>query len=199
MLLSFTSVIPKSCHRIQNHAYVDTYPNIARRCRSSRLTRWWTRKRRAEEEEEERHKGMKGSLTKKPYRIVYRRTKWKKQNPGMDVNCGTLPSPPGGPCPFPYPSLFPPSPSEVGFYGAAVAAAQAGFPFFASGGGHHHPGGPPVSMADIPVSGGPSATTNLVRRRPGFESRSESGLFACLHCRGRFLNQFHAQSLHWIH
>ncbi len=54
----------------------------------------------------------------------FRRTKWKKQNPGLDVNCGTLPSPPGGPCPFPYPSLFQSSPSEVGFYGAAVAAAQ---------------------------------------------------------------------------
>ena len=56
--------------------------------------------------------------------FCFRRTKWKKQNPGLDVNCGTLPSPPGGPCPFPYPSLFQSSPSEVGFYGAAVAAAQ---------------------------------------------------------------------------
>ena len=42
-----------------------------------------------------------------------RRTKWKKQNPGMDVNSGTLPSPPGSAmCPS-YggpPSLFPSGP-----------------------------------------------------------------------------------------
>ena len=80
----------------------------------------------------------------------------------MDVNCGTLPSPPGGPCPFPYPTLFPSSPSDVGFYGAAVAAAQAGFPFFTSGGPHHHPGGPPTSMADLGGPGSTSATSNLV-------------------------------------
>ena len=61
-----------------------------------------------------------------------RRTKWKKQNPGMDVNCGTLPSPPSSLCPPYGPALFPPppSPSELGFYSAHhlspfLAAAQA--------------------------------------------------------------------------
>ena len=49
-----------------------------------------------------------------------RRTKWKKQNPGMDVNCGTLPSPPSSLCPPYGPALFPPppSPSDLGFYSA---------------------------------------------------------------------------------
>ena len=57
-----------------------------------------------------------------------RRTKWKKQNPGMDVNCGTLPSPPNSLC-GPYPSLFPPppSPSELGFY-----SHHSAFPFIAA-------------------------------------------------------------------
>ena len=61
-----------------------------------------------------------------------RRTKWKKQNPGMDVNCGTLPSPPTSLCP-PYPSMFhhPPSPSDLGFYSAA-AAHHSAFPFMAA-------------------------------------------------------------------
>ena len=61
-----------------------------------------------------------------------RRTKWKKQNPGMDVNCGTLPSPPTSLCP-PYPSLFPhpPSPTDLGFYSAA-AAHHSAFPFIAA-------------------------------------------------------------------
>jgi len=59
--------------------------------------------------------------------------------------------------------LFQSSPGEVGFYGAAVAAAQAGFPFFTSGpGGPHHHGGPPTSMAELSGSGGSSATSNLV-------------------------------------
>jgi hypothetical protein len=33
----------------------------------------------------------------------------------MDVNCGTLPSPPSNLC-GPYPALFPASPSDLGFY-----------------------------------------------------------------------------------
>jgi hypothetical protein len=53
-----------------------------------------------------------------------RRTKWKKQNPGLDVNCGTLPSPPSSMCPT-YPSLFPQSPSDLGYYGP-----HSPFPFF---------------------------------------------------------------------
>ena len=49
----------------------------------------------------------------------------------MDVNCGTLPSPPTSLCP-PYPSLFPPpSPSDLGFYSAA-AAHHSAFPFIAA-------------------------------------------------------------------
>ena len=51
----------------------------------------------------------------------------------MDVNCGTIPSPPMSLCP-PYPSLFPPppSPSELGFYSAAAAAHHSAFPFLAA-------------------------------------------------------------------
>ena len=50
----------------------------------------------------------------------------------MDVNCGTLPSPPTSLCP-PYPSMFhhPPSPSDLGFYSAA-AAHHSAFPFMAA-------------------------------------------------------------------
>ena len=46
----------------------------------------------------------------------------------MDVNCGTLPSPPSSLC-APYPSLFPPppSPSELGFY-----SHHSAFPFIAA-------------------------------------------------------------------
>ena len=36
----------------------------------------------------------------------------------MDVNCGTLPSPPSSLCPPYGPALFPPSPSDLGFYSA---------------------------------------------------------------------------------
>ena len=36
----------------------------------------------------------------------------------MDVNCGTLPSPPSSLCPPYSPALFPPSPSDLGFYSA---------------------------------------------------------------------------------
>ena len=56
-----------------------------------------------------------------------RRTKWKKQHPGMDVNCGTLPSPSGGICPPYPPPLFSSSttPSDLGFY----PGHHASFPF----------------------------------------------------------------------
>lgn len=74
-----------------------------------------------------------------------RRTKWKKQNPGMDVNCGTLPSPPTSLCPS-YPSLFPPSPSEMGFFSAPPFSFMGSSP----GGSMGH-GGPsvPHSLASI--------------------------------------------------
>ena len=70
-----------------------------------------------------------------------RRTKWKKQNPGMDVNCGTLPSPPdscgpGAPTGS-FASLFPPTPSDLaGFYHHHHH--------------HHHPGFPPFFGAQPP-------------------------------------------------
>ena len=57
-----------------------------------------------------------------------RRTKWKKQHPGMDVNCGTLPSAAGGICPPYPPPLFSSStsPSDLGFY----PGPHTSFPFF---------------------------------------------------------------------
>ena len=56
-----------------------------------------------------------------------RRTKWKKQNPGLDVNCGNLPSP--GPAPgCSYPSLFPPGPPPPELYPYPHPA----FPFLAA-------------------------------------------------------------------
>jgi homeobox protein Nkx-1 len=69
-----------------------------------------------------------------------RRTKWKKQNPGLDVNAPTLPStsPPAG---FPMPPPFHPQ----GLYVAAAAVAVGagargmGMPFHA-GGAHLPPG-----------------------------------------------------------
>lgn len=81
-----------------------------------------------------------------------RRTKWKKQHPGMDVNCGTVPSPPtSGMCP-PYPPpphLFPPSSSsDLGFY---PGAHHHSFPFFSLGGPSPAPC-PPGTNVDLPSS-----------------------------------------------
>ncbi|QQP50074.1 Homeobox protein sloulike, partial [Caligus rogercresseyi] len=82
-----------------------------------------------------------------------RRTKWKKQNPGMDVNCGSLPPPPPSANPglcSSYSSLFPPgSPSDLpGFYP---------FPFFGVGGLQHNTSSEALSS---PAHGG-SSSSNL--------------------------------------
>ena len=67
-----------------------------------------------------------------------RRTKWKKQHPGMDVNCGTLPSPAGGICPPYPPPLFSShtSPADLGFYPG------------------HHPSFPFLSIASLDAASG---------------------------------------------
>ena len=98
-----------------------------------------------------------------------RRTKWKKQHPGMDVNCGTLPSPPGGICPPYPPPLFPSStsPSDLGFY---TGHPHTSFPFFSiaaldptSAGAppqHHPPPGVPCSAASLVAAASHSSVSS---------------------------------------
>ena len=99
-----------------------------------------------------------------------RRTKWKKQNPGLDVNCGNLISPPGpsqgsgGPCNF-RPSMlhpahsdlyYPPHPSSFPFLAVAAAGGLHTPPsslaslLFQQGmlPGLHHPSSPPSLAAE---------------------------------------------------
>ena len=88
-----------------------------------------------------------------------RRTKWKKQHPGMDVNCGTLPSPSGGICPPYPPPLFSSStsPSDLGFY----PGHHTSFPFFSIASLDTASSIPPgIHCSAAPLSAGTSVTSH---------------------------------------
>ncbi len=73
-----------------------------------------------------------------------RRTKWKKQNPGLDVNSGSLPSPgppPGCGYPLFAPGPPPHPPAELYYHHPA-------FPFLAAAAGMHG-ASPPTSLASL--------------------------------------------------
>ena len=81
-----------------------------------------------------------------------RRTKWKKQNPGMDVNSGQLPSPgPAAQCGYPV-SLFP-GPGVPGVPGPPdlYYPHHAAFPFLAAAAAGHAPSmaTPSASLASL--------------------------------------------------
>ena len=74
-----------------------------------------------------------------------RRTKWKKQNPGLDVNCGNLPSP--GPSHHPAypPPIFPPT-GASGVPHELYYPHHPAFPFLAAAAGLP---APPSSLASL--------------------------------------------------